>query len=125
MDTNGIIIDLSGHPDAVSNLLGYFVENRTIYDSFYIPSIDKSFDDSIRGAVKGHKLIDVPLGIIVYERTASVAKFCALAFQNLQPGKICGATTMGLVNLVEYYPINDSFYLLALTQEAAGEVHKL
>lgn len=85
MDTNGIIIDLSdnkgGHPDAVSNLLGYFVENRTIYDSFYIPSIDKSFDDSIRGAVKGHKLIDVPLGIIVYERTASVAKFCALPFK--------------------------------------------
>ncbi|WP_182835533.1 S41 family peptidase [Flagellimonas lutimaris] len=116
-DTNGIIIDLSdnggGHPDAVSNLLGYFVENKTLYDSFYVPSIDKSFEYTTRGEVKGHKLMNMPLGIIVNERTASVAELCALAFQNLQLGKVYGTTTMGLVNLAEYYPINDSLYLLA------------
>jgi retinol-binding protein 3 len=116
-DTNGIIIDLSdnggGHPDAVSNLLGYFVENKTLYDSFYVPSIDKNFDYVTRGEVMGEKLIDVPLGIIVNERTASMAELCALAFQNLQLGKIYGTTTMGLVNLAEYYTINDSLSLLA------------
>ncbi|MEC4265593.1 hypothetical protein VOP03_09560 [Muricauda sp. SYSU M84420] len=53
--------------------MGCFVENKTVYDGLYVPSIEKGFDYTTRGEVKEHKLMNVPLGIIVNEETASVA----------------------------------------------------
>lgn len=115
--TDGIIIDLrnngGGHPDIASNILGHFLEGSVLYEQFHVPFENKTYKYFSHKKVKGTKLIDKPLRIIVNKKTSSSAELLAFAIQNLKIGKLYGSTTRGLVNLAEYYPINDTIYLLA------------
>lgn len=115
--TDGIIIDLrnnrGGHPEVVSEILGYFLVGEVLYDQFYVPAEKKTYKYNSHKKVKGVKLLDKPLHVIVNEKTASSAEILAFAIQNLKLGKVYGTKTMGLVNLAEYYPVNDTIYLLA------------
>ncbi|WP_420577580.1 S41 family peptidase [Ekhidna sp.] len=114
--TDGIIIDIrnnrGGHPETVSELLGYFTDGEVLYDRFYIPSESKAYDYETHKKVAGNKLIGKPLAILINEKTASVSELFALAVKNLKIGKVYGSNSMGLVNLAGYYPIGDSYYLL-------------
>ncbi|MEQ9468367.1 MAG: S41 family peptidase [Ekhidna sp.] len=114
-DTEGLIIDLQnnrgGHPDLVSHLLGYFAEDEVTYDTFYEPRTGKRHEYKTRKK-KHSTFFNKPLTVLVNENTGSVAELFSYAVQNLNIGKVYGTQTLGVVNLAEYVPLSDGFYLL-------------
>ena len=113
--TEGFIIDLrnnrGGHPDLVSHLLGYFVEDEVTYEAFYEPRTGKKHAYTTRRK-KQSPFFDIPLTILVNSNTGSVAELFSYAVQNLELGRVYGTQTLGVVNLAEYVPLSDGFYLL-------------
>lgn len=114
-DTQGVIIDLQnnrgGHPDLVSHLLGYFSKDEVTYDVFFEPRTDKKYEYKTRKK-KHSNFHDKPLSVLVNENTGSVSELFAFAVQNLNIGKVYGTQTLGVVNLAEYVPLSDGYYLL-------------
>lgn len=114
-DTQGLIIDIQnnrgGHPDLVSHLLGYFSKDEVTYEVFYEPRADKKYEYKTRKK-KHSNFYNKPLTVLVNENTGSVSELFAFAVQNLNVGKVYGTQTLGVVNLAEYVPLSNGYYLL-------------
>ncbi|WP_420388296.1 S41 family peptidase [Roseivirga sp.] len=119
-DSDGLIIDIrgnrGGHPSTVAEILGYFIEGSMVYDRFYVPKEDKTYDYETHKKVKGEKQVGKPLSVLIDEKTASVSELFAFAVQNLKLGKVYGQSSMGLVNLAGYYPVASGKYYLLLSK---------
>ena len=107
--SNTVIIDLrnnhGGTPEMVKYLLSYFFE-EPILISTVIGRNGQGREQWTLRNVKGKKLPDVPLFILVNKQTASGAESFSYVIKNQKRGTIIGESTMGAANSVGTWEIN-------------------
>ncbi|HEY7060421.1 MAG TPA: S41 family peptidase [Chloroflexota bacterium] len=102
----GIVLDLRGNGggrlDVGSRLLGDFVPAGPIYQS-----VDREGHTEVGTVQDAHKLLTVPLVVLVDDGTASMGEIFASAIQEHHVGEIVGTTTAGAVAASVFLPLSD------------------
>lgn len=113
-----LIIDLrqngGGWGDMVVNLLSYFIDNKKpLLLDITKSTLDGSTDSTIVPVnIKGNKLINIPIYILVSQVTASAAEAFTFYIKHLNNNvKLLGKKTKGAENPVEHIALNNNFVL--------------
>jgi tetratricopeptide (TPR) repeat protein len=110
-NVDALIIDLSknggGSPDMVKYLCSYFFEGNVHLNSLYFREGDRTIDFFTDEAVDGQKMIDLPLFVLVSEKTFSGAEEFAYNMQTQKRAEVIGQTTGGGANPGRHMPINE------------------
>lgn len=114
-DISSLVLDLRG------NTGGLLQESITVADEF-IDSGVIVYERDNRGeeahnANSGGAAVDLPLTVLVNERTASGAELVAGAIQDLERGILIGTTTYGKGTVQQIFPLSDGSSLHVTSSE--------
>ena len=114
-DISGLVLDLRG------NTGGLLQESITVADEFIDSGVivyerDNSGEQA-HNANGGGVAVDLPLTVLVNERTASGAELVAGAIQDLERGVLIGGTTYGKGTVQQIFPLSDGSSLHVTSSE--------
>jgi hypothetical protein len=117
--TSAVILDLTdnggGHAETSSFLMSYFLPDGTITGESWNRKTDRTEISRIERAPDAGPVFEMPLFILVSERTASAAEGVAYTLQQLKRAVIVGRATKGMANPGEQFPIDDRFFIMVPT----------
>jgi hypothetical protein len=117
--TSAVILDLTdnggGHAETSSFLMSYFLPDGTITGESWNRKTDRTEISRIERAPAAGPVFEMPLFILVSERTASAAEGVAYTLQQLKRALVVGRATKGMANPGEQFPIDDRFFIMVPT----------
>lgn len=117
--TSAVILDLTdnggGHAETADFLMSYFVPDGTVVGEAWNRKTNRTAIVRISRGREAGPVFEMPLYILVSERTASAAEGLAYALQQLKRAVVVGRPTKGLANPGERFPIDDRFFIMVPT----------
>lgn len=126
--SDAIIIDLSknggGDPAMVQYLCSYFFDKKVHLNSLYFRNGDRTIDFWTLDEVEGTKMPDVPLFVILSEKTFSGAEEFSYNMQTQKRATLIGQTTGGGANPGGRQDINENLSVFIPTGRAINPITK-
>jgi tetratricopeptide (TPR) repeat protein len=123
---NAIIIDLrknqGGSGSLIPLLLSYFLEYPTQLTGTYYRNGDITEEWWIHEKVKGKRLLDVPLFLLIGKNTFSAAEYLAYDLKVRKRAILVGETTKGGAHSVDLFKIGEGFEIYIPTARAVNPV---
>jgi hypothetical protein len=117
--TSAVILDLTdnggGHAETSRFLTSYFLPDGTVTGESWNRKTGQTGTSRIERAPDAGPVFEMPLFILVSERTASAAEGVAYTLQQLKRAVIVGRATKGMANPGEQFPIDDRFFITVPT----------
>jgi C-terminal processing protease CtpA/Prc len=102
--TDALIIDLrdngGGGPSVIQLIFSYLLAKPTQLSGIYIRESDTHIQLWTHAHVSGPRMLDIPVYVLVSDRTFSAAEAFAYDMKHLKRGTIIGETTRGGAHLV-------------------------
>jgi hypothetical protein len=116
---SAVILDLTdnggGHAETAGFLTSYFLPDGTVTGESWNRKTGRTATSRVERAPDAGPVLEMPLFILVSERTASAAEGVAYTLQQLQRAAVVGRATKGLANPGERFPIDDRFFIMVPT----------
>lgn len=113
--TNALIIDIrnnpGGGPYVIQQICSYFFEKRTHLNSLYHRPSNTTQDFWTHEEVKGPKMVDKPIYVLISNFTGSAAEEFCYDLQAQKRATLVGETTVGGGHIVEAYGAGHGFEL--------------
>jgi hypothetical protein len=117
--SSAVILDLTdnggGHAETSRFLTGYFLPDGTVTGESWDRKTGRTATSRIERAPDAGPVFEMPLFILVSERTASAAEGVAYTLQQLKRALVIGRATKGMANPGEQFPLDDRFYITVPT----------
>jgi hypothetical protein len=117
--TSAVILDLTdnggGHAETAGFLTGYFLPDGTVTGESWNRKTNRTDTLRIERASDAGPVFEMPVFILVSERTASAAEGVAYTLQQLKRAVVVGRATKGMANPGERFPIDDRFFIMVPT----------
>jgi hypothetical protein len=117
--TSTVILDLTdnggGHAATSGFLMSYFLPNGTVTGESWNRKTGRTETSRIERAPDAGLVFEMPLFILVSERTASAAEGLAYTLQQLKRAVVVGRATKGMANPGEQFPVDDRFFIMVPT----------
>jgi retinol-binding protein 3 len=114
--TQALIVDLRGNGGGYGGLAEYlisyfFEEEPQLLSTTHFRDSSQTFQSSTLPFVIGSRRIDVPVYILVDQKTGSAAEWFSYILQAEQKAMVIGETTLGAANHNDYFLVKDSLWL--------------
>lgn len=117
-DSRAVVIDLrenhGGEGKMVHLVSSYFLPAGTQLNSLYFRFSDTLREGWTHDEVKGQRMLDVDLFLLVSEQTTSAAESLSYSLQSYGRATLVGETTRGAAHWVESYPYPDQGIFLEI-----------
>jgi hypothetical protein len=113
------ILDLSdnggGASEAADLLLSYFLPEGTRIGESWDRVTNKTTVSTVTPSPDVKPLLDIPVYVLVSERTASAAEAVAYSLQQAKRAVVVGTRTKGMANAGQHFLIDDRFFVMVPT----------
>jgi hypothetical protein len=128
-NTNALIIDVRDNPggfeEIVAYFMSYFFDEEPIYlQEYYARYLDRKRSISTTNQIPGKRLPEIPIYILVDNKTASAGESLAYMMKHLKRATIIGETTSGAGNGSTYFRVSNEFMVQIATWETINSITK-
>ena len=128
-NTDALIVDVrnngGGFESIVAYLISYFFDGKSIHLSdYYYRYADERYGVHTSVDIPGTKLPNLPIYILVNNRSASAAESFAYMMKHLNRATIIGEVTAGAGNGAMRHRVNDEFLVTIASEETINMVTK-
>jgi hypothetical protein len=118
-ESSALILDLTdnggGPAETCEFLLSYFLPEGTRTEESWDRTTGQTTVSTVTHAPEVKPLLDIPLYVLVSERTASAAEAVAYTLQQAGRAVIVGVRTKGMANSGRHYLIDDRLFIMVPT----------